>query len=62
MKVCGDVEETSGLKPNSNQNFSICHWNLNYISKHSYIKLLLLRVYLSTHVFDVICIPETGHT
>ena len=34
-------------------------WNLNRISAHNYIKLSLLRAYLSTHKFDVICISET---
>ena len=58
MKLCGDVEENQGPKPNSNQNFSICHWNLKIISAQNYIKLSLLRAYLSTHKFDVICISE----
>ena len=59
MKLCGDVEENPGPKPNSNQIFSVCHWNLNSVSAHNYIKLSLLRVYVSTHKFDVICIFET---
>ena len=59
MKRCGDVEENPGPKPSSNQIFSICHWNLNSISAHKYIKLSLLRAYFSTHKFDVICISET---
>ena len=58
MKLCGDVEESQGPKPNSNQNFSICHWNLKIISAHNYIKPSLLRAYLSTHKFGVICISE----
>ena len=58
MKLCGDFEEKLVLKPSSNQVFSICHWNLNSISVH-YIKLSILRPYLSTHKFDVICISET---
>ena len=43
----------------SNQSFSIFHWNLNSISAYNYIKLSLLRTYVSTHKFDVICISET---
>ena len=58
MKLCGDFEEKLAPKPSSNQVFSICHWNLNSISV-SYIKLSILRPYLSTHKFDVICISET---
>ena len=59
MKLSGDVEENPGLKPSSSQSFSICHWNSNSISAHNYMKLSLLRAYLSTHKFDVICISET---
>ena len=59
MKLCGDVEENLGPKPGSNQVFSICHWNFNSISVHNYTKLSLLRAYLSTHWFDVICLSET---
>ena len=53
------LEENPGPKPRSNQIFSICHWILNSISAHKYIKLSLLRAYLSTRKFDVICISET---
>ena len=59
MKLCGDVEENPGPKPSSNQIFSIFYWNLNGISVHNYIRLSLLRAYLSTHRFDVICLSET---
>ena len=56
MKLCGDGEENPGPKSRSNQIFFICHCNLNSISAHNYIKLCLLRAYLSTHWFDVICL------
>ena len=59
LKLSGDIEEKRGPKPSSNQSFSICHWNLNGIFAHSYIKVSLLRAYISTHKFDVICISET---
>ena len=59
MKLCGDVEENTRPKPSSNQIFSICHWNLNSISAHNYVKLSLLRAYLSAHRFDAICLSET---
>ena len=59
MKLSSDVEENPGPKPSSCQSFPICHWNLNSISAHNYMKLSLLRVYLSTHKFDVICISES---
>ena len=59
VKLSGDVEENPGPKPSSSQSFSICHWNLNSNSAHNYMKLSLLRAYLSTHKFDVNCISET---
>ena len=58
-KLSGDIKENPGPKPSSNQSFSICHWNLNHISAHNYIKVSLLRAYVCTHIFDVICISET---
>ena len=59
LKLSGDIEENPGPKPGSNQSFSICHWNLNSISAHNYMKVSLLRAYISTHKFDVIFISET---
>ena len=59
MKRCGDLEENPGPKPSLNQIFSVCHWNLNSISAHNYIKLSLLKAYFSTHRFDIICLSET---
>ena len=59
LKLEGDIEENPGPKSRSNQSFSICHWNLNRISAHNYIKVSLLRAYISTLKFDVICISKT---
>ena len=39
LKLSGDIEENPGPKPSSNQSFSICHWNLNSMSAHNYIKV-----------------------
>ena len=58
LKLGGDTEENPGPKPSSKQSFSICHWNLNSISAHNYIKVSLLRAYISTHKFDMICFSE----
>ena len=56
LKLSGVIEENPRPKPSSNQSFSVCHWNLNSISAHNYMKVSLLRVYISTHKFDVICL------
>ena len=59
IRLSGDIEEKPGPKRNSNQSFSICHWNLNSITAHNYLKVSLLRAYISLHNFDVVCISET---
>ena len=50
--LSGDVE----INPGPKANLSICHWNLNSISAHNYVKLSLLRAYLAFHNFDIICL------
>ena len=59
LKLSCDVDKKLGSKLSSSQSFCICQWNLNSVSPHNYIKLSLLRAYISTHKFDVICISET---
>ena len=55
----GDIEKNPEPKANSCQSFSICHWNLNSISMHNFLKLSLLQAYITVHEFDVICLSET---
>ena len=50
-KRSGDIEPNPGPKPNSCQSFSICHWNLNSISAHNFIKLSLLKPIPITSLF-----------
>ena len=59
IRLSGDIEENPGPKRNSNQSFSICHWNLNSITAQNYLKISLLRAYILLHNFDVVCISET---
>ena len=54
-----DIEKNPGPKPNPCQSFSICHWNLNSISAHNFLKLSLLQAYIAVHNFDVTCLSET---
>ena len=37
----------------------ICHWNLNCITAHSYVKVSLLEAYIAAQKFDIVCISET---
>ena len=59
IRLSGDIEENPGPKCISNQSFFICHWNLNSITAHNYLKIYLLRAYISLHNFDLVCISET---
>ena len=58
-KRSGDIEQNPGPKSNSCQNFSICHWNLNIIFAHNFIKISPLKTYTATHKLDVVCLSET---
>ena len=57
--LSADVELNPGPKRASTSNISICHWNLNSISAHNYIKLFLVKAYIAIHKFDIICLSET---
>ena len=43
----GDVETNPGLQSKFCQEFSSCHWNLNSITTHSFIKVSLLKMYIT---------------
>ena len=51
----GDIEQNPRPESNSSQSFSICHWNLNSISEHNFIKISLFRTYIASRKLDVIC-------
>ena len=59
IKRGGNIEVNRSPKPNSHECLSICHWNLNSISAHNFIKLSLLRAYISINKIDIICLSET---
>ena len=59
ITLSGDNEKNPGPKPSSCDKFSICHWHLNSISEHNFIKISPLRAYVSTHNFDILCLSET---
>ena len=39
--------------------FSICHWNLNGLTSHSYLKVSQQQAFNLVHKFDNLCILET---
>ena len=57
LLICGDIHPNPG--PKDKGNLSICHWNINSIPAHNFIKLSLLQSFNSIHKFDLICISES---
>ena len=53
---CDDIEVNLGPKYSS---LTFCHWNLNGLTAHDSIKILLLQVYITQHNYDIICLSET---
>ena len=58
IRQSGDIEMNPGPKPNPCHSFSICHWNLNSLAAHNYLKVSLLRAYVAIKKFDVVCLSE----
>ena len=54
-----DVGKNPEPQQSSCDKFSICQWNLNNILAHNSIKISLIRAYISTHNFDILCLSET---
>ena len=52
-------QSQTGPKQNTVKKSTICHWNLNSIAAHSFVKLVLLKAYNSVHKFDIICLSES---
>ena len=59
IKWSDNIEENPGPKPNSCECLSICHWYLSSIYAHNFIKLSLLRAYISINKIDIIYLSET---
>ena len=52
-------KKNPGPRPSTFQRFLICYWNLNSITVHSYVKIYLLKAYLSILKFYIVCLSET---
>ena len=53
----GDIETNPGSRKCSPIKF--CHWNLNGLTAHDFIKVPLAEAFLTTHNFDSLCFYET---
>ena len=58
IKISYDIEMNPGPNRSFCDKLSIFHWNRNSISAHNFIKLSLLRGYISVHNFDIKCLSE----
>ena len=59
IRQSGDIETNPGPKPNPCHSFSICHWNLNSLTAHNYLKVSLLRACVAVMKFDVVYLSES---
>ena len=53
---CGDIEIYPGSKQSS---LTFCHWNLNCIGAHDFVKISLIQRHITEHNIDLIHLPET---
>ena len=59
LLLSGGIETNPVPDPGYLNSFSFCHWNLNSIAAHNFIKISLLQAYNAIHRFDIICLSET---
>ena len=59
IRQSDNIEMNPRPKLNPCHSFSICHWNLNSLAAHNYLKVSLLRAYVAIKKFDVVCLSET---
>ena len=57
LLLSGDIETNPGPKRSSNIKF--CHWNLNGLAAHHFIKVPLVEAFITSNNFDLVCLSET---
>ena len=53
----GDIETNPG--PRKSSPIKFCHWNLNGLAAHDFIKVPLIEVFISTDNYNILCLSET---
>ena len=53
----GDIEINPG--PRKSSPIKFCHWDLNGLAAHDFIKVPLIEAFISTHNLDILCLSET---
>ena len=57
LLLSGDIETNPCPKRSSNIKF--CHWNLNGLAAHDFIKVPLVEAFITSNNFDLVCLSET---
>ena len=55
LLLSGDIEVNPGPKRSSNIKF--CHWNLNGLAAHDFIKVPLIEAFITTSNIDIVSQP-----
>ena len=58
--ISGDVHVNPGPAKFNNGFLKFCHWNLNSIPAHNYIRISQLEEYNTQHNLDIIALTETA--
>ena len=53
----GNIETNPGPKKSSAIRF--CHWNLNGLAAHDFVKVPLIEAFITAHNVDIVCLSET---
>ena len=54
----GDIEANPGRRKSSSIKF--CHWNLNGLTAHDFVKVPLMEAFINIHNFHVLYFSETA--
>ena len=52
-----DTETNPG--PRKSYPINFCHWSLNGLAVHNFIKAPLIKAFISTHNLNILCLSET---
>ena len=53
----GHIEINPGPMKSSRPNF--CHWNLNGVTAHDFVKIPLIEAFIKANNIDIICLSGT---
>ena len=59
LVLFGGIETNPSPGLGCSNSFSFCHWNLNSIAAHNFIKMSLLQTYNFLHKSDIMCLLGT---